>query len=50
MGGISASIALQDNFTGVLMNVINAVNMSVSTMEQMQSAKHYICRWMCIRT
>lgn len=37
MGGISASIALQDNFTGVLMNVINAVNMSVSTMEQMQS-------------
>lgn len=28
---------MQDNFTGILMNVINAVNMSVSTMEHMQS-------------
>lgn len=38
MGSIRSSIELQDNFTNILMNVINAVNMSVSTMEQMQSA------------
>lgn len=38
MGSIRAAIELQDNFTNILMNVINAVNMSVSTMEQMQSA------------
>ena len=38
MGSIRAAIELQDNFTGILMNVINAVNMSVSTMEHMQSA------------
>lgn len=37
MGSIRSAIELQDNFTNVLMNVINAVNMSVSTMEQMQS-------------
>ena len=37
MGSIRSSIELQDNFTNVLMNVINAVNMSVSTIEQMQS-------------
>ena len=37
MGSIRSSIELQDNFTGILMNVISAVNMSVSTMEQMQS-------------
>jgi len=37
MGSISSSIELQDNFTSILMNVINAVSMSVSTMEQMQS-------------
>lgn len=37
MGSIRAAIELQDNFTNILMNVINAVNMSVSTMEQMQS-------------
>lgn len=37
MGSIESSIQLQDNFTNILMNVINAVNMSVSTMEQMQS-------------
>lgn len=37
MGSIRSSIELQDNFTSVLMNVINAVNMSVSTIEQMQS-------------
>ena len=37
MGSIRSSIELQDNFTNILMNVINAVNMSVSTMEQMQS-------------
>lgn len=37
MGSIRSSIELQDNFTSILMNVINAVNMSVSTMEQMQS-------------
>ena len=37
MGSIRSSIELQDNFTSILMNVINAVNMSISTMEQMQS-------------
>lgn len=37
MGSIASSIQLQDNFTNILMNIINAVNMSVSTMEQMQS-------------
>ena len=37
MASIRSAIELQDNFTGVLMHVINAVNMSVSTMEQMQS-------------
>ncbi len=37
MGSIRSAIELQDNFTGILMNVINAVNMSVSTMEQMRS-------------
>lgn len=38
MGSIRSSIELQDNFTNVLMNVVSAVRMSVSTMEQMQSA------------
>ncbi len=38
MGSIRSSIELQDNFTNVLMNVISAVRMSASTMEQMQSA------------
>ena len=37
MASIRSAIELQDNFTGILMQVINAVNMSVSTMEQMQS-------------
>lgn len=37
MASIRTAIELQDNFTGILMNVINAVNMSISTMEQMQS-------------
>lgn len=37
MASIRSSIELQDNFTNILMHVINAVNMSVSTMEQMQS-------------
>lgn len=37
MASIRSSIELQDNFTSILMNVINAVNISVSTMEQMQS-------------
>ncbi len=37
MGSIRSSIELQDNFTNVLMSVINAVNMSVFMMEQMQS-------------
>ncbi len=37
MGSISAAIELHDHFTGVLMNVISAVTMSVSAMEQMQS-------------
>lgn len=38
MGSIRSSIELQDNFTNVLMNVVSAVRMSASTMEQMQSA------------
>jgi len=37
MGGIRSAIELQDNFTGVLMNIFNAVNMALSPMEQMQS-------------
>lgn len=37
MGSISTAIELQDNFTNILMPIINAVNMSVSTMEQMQA-------------
>ncbi|MCI9141612.1 MAG: tape measure protein [Lachnospiraceae bacterium] len=37
MGSISSAIELQDNFTNILMPIINAVNMSVSTMEQMQA-------------
>lgn len=37
MGSIRSSIELQDNFTAIMMNVISAVNMSVSTMEQMQA-------------
>ena len=37
MGSISTAIELQDNFTSILMPIINAVNMSVSTMEQMQT-------------
>ncbi len=36
MGSISAAIELQDNFSGVLMNIINAVNMSVSAIGQIQ--------------
>ena len=37
MGGISTAIKLQDNFTGIMMNIINAIHMSVSAVEQMQS-------------
>lgn len=37
MGSISTAIELQDNFTNILMPIINAVNMSVSAMEQMQA-------------
>lgn len=37
MGSIRTAIELQDNFTNILMPIINAVNMSVSTMEQMQT-------------
>ncbi len=36
MGSITSSIQLQDNFTNILMNIINAVNTSVSSIEQMQ--------------
>lgn len=36
MGSIRTAIELQDNFTGIMMNIINAVNLSVSTMQQMQ--------------
>lgn len=38
MATIRTSIELQDNFTGIMNNIINAVNMSVSMMEQMQQA------------
>ncbi len=37
MGEVRTSIGLQDNFTGILMNVINAVNLSIFSMEQIQS-------------
>ena len=37
MGGISTAIELQDNFTGIMMNIINSINMSVAAVEQMQS-------------
>lgn len=37
MSSIQTAIELQDNFTGILLNVINTVNTSVSRMEQMQS-------------
>ncbi len=37
MATIRTAIELEDNFTGILNNIVNAVNMSVSVMEQMQS-------------
>lgn len=37
MATIRTAIELQDNFTSVLNTIVNAVNMGVSTMEQMQS-------------
>ena len=37
MEGIRTAIELQDHFSGVLMNIINTVNLSVSAMEQMQA-------------
>lgn len=37
MATIRTAIELEDNFTGILNNIVNAVNMSVSAMEQMQS-------------
>lgn len=37
MASIGTEIELNDNFTGDLNNIVNAVNMSVSAMEQMQS-------------
>lgn len=36
MATVRTAIELQDNFSGILMNMINAINLSVSTMEQMQ--------------
>jgi hypothetical protein len=36
VSSIQTGIELQDNFTGVLYNIINSVNMAVSTMEDMQ--------------
>lgn len=38
MATIQTAIELQDNFSGILNNIINAVNMSVSAMETMQAA------------
>ncbi len=37
MGSIQASIDLQDNFTGVILNINRAVEMSVARMERMQA-------------
>ena len=37
MGSIQASIDLQDNFTGVILNINRAVEISVARMEQMQA-------------
>lgn len=37
MATIQTGIELNDQFTGVIYNIINAVNMSVSAMEEMQS-------------
>lgn len=37
MSTIQTGIELNDQFTGVIYNIINAVNMSVSAMEEMQS-------------
>lgn len=34
---INSTIALQDNFSGVIHNILNAVNLTVSAMESMQS-------------
>ena len=36
MATISSTIALQDNFSGVIHNILNAVNLTVSAMENMQ--------------
>ena len=36
MSSIQTGIELQDQFTGVIYGIINAVNMAVSTMEDMQ--------------
>lgn len=36
MATISTAIELNDNFTGVLNNIVNAMNMTVPVMEQMQ--------------
>lgn len=38
MATIRTAIELEDRFSGVLNNIVNAVNMSVSVMEQMQTA------------
>lgn len=37
MGSIQTSIDLQDNFTGVILNINRAVEMSVVRMERMQA-------------
>ena len=37
MATIRTAIELEDNFTGILNNIVNAVNMTVSVMEQMQT-------------
>ena len=41
MGSIRTAIELQDNFTSIMMNIINAVNLSVSTMQQMQETMNH---------
>ena len=38
MATIRTAIELQDNFSGILNNIVNAVNMSVSAVETMQAA------------
>lgn len=40
MSGISTSIELQDRFTYPLMDMVNALNLTISAFEDMQSTAH----------